>query len=96
MELLVYVGHVETCFGPFGDNVSFGARYVHSLCQAYLRLRNRFGRTRWYALVMRLKWMLVSFRFEIVLTLTQHRCTICAERTIASQIFLDALDGTPR
>ena len=24
--LLGYVGHVETCFGPFGDGVSVGAR----------------------------------------------------------------------
>ena len=26
MELLVDVGHVESFFGPFGDNVSVGAR----------------------------------------------------------------------
>ena len=26
MELLVDVGHVESCFGPFGDSVSVGAR----------------------------------------------------------------------
>jgi hypothetical protein len=26
LELLVYVGHVETYFGPVGDNVRFGAR----------------------------------------------------------------------
>jgi hypothetical protein len=26
MELLGDVGHVESCFGPFGDNVSAGAR----------------------------------------------------------------------
>ena len=32
---------------------------------------------------------------EIVLILTQDRCTVCAERTIASIIDLDALDGTP-
>ena len=31
MELLVDVGHVESCFGPFGDSVSVGARYVHML-----------------------------------------------------------------
>ena len=31
MELLVDVGHVESCFGPFGDSVSVGARYVHVL-----------------------------------------------------------------
>ena len=33
---------------------------------------------------------------EIVLMLTQVRCTVCAERTIDSEIILDAPDGTPR
>ena len=35
-------------------------------------------------------------RLEIVLILTQDRCTVCAERTISSEIILDAPDGTPR
>ena len=33
---------------------------------------------------------------DIVLILTQDRCTVCAERTIVSDIVLDAPDGTPR
>ena len=33
---------------------------------------------------------------EIVLVLVQYRCTVCAERTIGSDIVLDAPDGTPR
>jgi hypothetical protein len=33
---------------------------------------------------------------EIVLTLTQDRCTVCAERTTGSEIILDAPDGSPR
>jgi hypothetical protein len=41
--------------------------------------------------------MLVSFRLEIVLILTQHSFLICAERNNGSQIILDApeelLDG---
>jgi len=32
---------------------------------------------------------------EIVLILTQDRCTVCAEHTIGSKIVLDAPDGTP-
>jgi hypothetical protein len=40
--------------------------------------------------------MLVSFHFEVVLILTQNRCTVCAKRTIGSEIILDAPDGTPR
>jgi hypothetical protein len=47
MELLGDVGHVESHFCPFGDRVSFGARYVHGLRQTYLRLKNYFGGTRW-------------------------------------------------
>ena len=43
----------------------------------------------------RLKWKLVSIHLEIVLILTHDRCTVCVERTIGSEIILDAHDGTP-
>jgi hypothetical protein len=36
---------------------------------------------------------LCSVRLEIVLILTQHRCTVRTERTIGSQIVFDAPDG---
>ena len=36
---------------------------------------------------MRLKWKLVSVRFEIVLILTQDRWTVCIERTLGSELF---------
>jgi hypothetical protein len=36
------------------------------------------------------------FYLEIVLILTQDRSMVCAERTIASKIILDAPNGTPR
>jgi hypothetical protein len=39
--------------------------------------------------------MLVSFRLEIMLILTQDRGTVCAKRTIGSEIVLYAPDGTP-
>jgi hypothetical protein len=67
---------------------------VHSLCQTYHRLINHLGRTRWYSLVTRLKWKLDSVCLEIVLILTQDRCTVCAERTTSSEIILDTPDGT--
>ena len=38
MELLVDVGHVESCFSLFGASVSVGAREVHGLRQTYHRL----------------------------------------------------------
>ena len=37
-----------------------------------------------------------SLRLEMVLVLVQDRCTVCAERTMGSEIVLDAPDGTPR
>jgi hypothetical protein len=36
---------------------------------------------------------LCSVRLEIVLILTQDRCTVCTRRTIGSQIVFDAPDG---
>jgi hypothetical protein len=36
---------------------------------------------------------LCSVRLEIVLILTQDRCTVCTERTIGSEIVWDAPDG---
>ena len=39
---------------------------------------------------------LISINLEIVLILTQDRCSVCAECTIGSEIVLDAPDGTPR
>ena len=37
-----------------------------------------------------------SVHLEMVLVLVQDRCTVCAERTMGSEIVLDAPDGTPR
>jgi hypothetical protein len=69
---------------------------VLGLRQTSHGFRNHFGRIRWYSKVTRLMWKLVSVRLEIVLILTQDRCTVCAKHTKGLQIVLDALDGTPR
>jgi hypothetical protein len=42
------------------------------------------------------KWNLVSVRLETVLVSMQYRWMVCAERTISSEIVLDAPDDTPR
>ena len=42
MRLLADVGHVESCFGLFGDSVIVGARLVYGLRQTYYRLRKSF------------------------------------------------------
>jgi hypothetical protein len=34
--------------------------------------------------------------FGVVLVSVQDRCTVCVKCSIASEIILDALDGTPR
>ena len=86
--------HIESHFVLFGDSVSFGARWVHGLCQMHHRLRNYFGCTRWYSLVKRLMWNLGSVCLEIVLIMMQDRCTVCMEHTICSEINLDPPDGT--
>ena len=39
------------------------------------------------------KWNLVMVCLETVLASVQERCTVCAERTIGSEIVLDAPDG---
>jgi hypothetical protein len=62
MELLGDMSHVESRIGPFGDGVSVDVRLVHGLCQTYHRLKNHFGHSLWYSLVMRLKWKLVWVR----------------------------------
>jgi hypothetical protein len=66
------------------------------LRQTYHRLRNHFRSTQWYSYVTRLKWKLISVHLEIVLILTQDRCTVFAERTRVLEIVLDVADGTPR
>jgi hypothetical protein len=38
--------------------------------------------------------MLVLVCLEIVLTLMQDRCMVCAERTIGSEIILDVADAS--
>jgi hypothetical protein len=40
--------------------------------------------------------MQTSVHLEIVLILTQDRCTVSTGHTIGSKILLDAPDGTPR
>ena len=45
---------------------------------------------------MVLNWKLVLVYLDIVLILTQDRCMVCAERTIGSEIVLNAPDGILR
>jgi hypothetical protein len=96
MELLDGEAKVEACFGPFGDSANLDERYVHGLRRTYYGLRNRFRCTRCCSKVMMLRRKLILVCLEIVLILTQDRCTDCAEHTIGSEIVLDAPDETHR
>jgi hypothetical protein len=91
-----WCGSCEIHLFLLGDRVSVGARLVHGLCQTYHRLRNHFGHTHWYHKVTRLKWKLISVLSDILLILTQDRCTVCIEHVIGSKIILDTPNGTPR
>jgi hypothetical protein len=81
MELLANMGQVESHFGLFGDSVSVRAILMHGLPRTYHRPGNHFGRRQWNCYVTWAMWNLVLVRLEIVLILTQDRCTVCAERT---------------
>ena len=63
---------------------------MHGLRETYHRIRHRFGRTRRYHLVTRLKWKLSFVLSDMVLILTQDRSMVCVERTIGSEIVLEA------
>ena len=41
-------------------------------------------------------WNLISVRLDTVLVLVQDRCMVYVERTIGSEVILDAPDATPR
>jgi hypothetical protein len=38
----------------------------------------------------------ILIHLEILLILTQDRCTVCTERTTGSEIIMDAPNGAPR
>ena len=44
-----YEVQVEAHFRLFGDSANLDSRSVHGLRQTYPRLRNHFGRNRWYS-----------------------------------------------
>jgi hypothetical protein len=48
MLLLRDEAQVDAHFIPFGDSANLDARLVHDLRRTFHRLRNHFGRTRWY------------------------------------------------
>jgi hypothetical protein len=82
MVLLGDEGHVESCL----VRLEIGARFVANVPWARTKEMELLGDE--------LKWMLISVHLEIILILAHDKCTVCAERTIGSEIILDASDGT--
>jgi hypothetical protein len=96
MVLLGDIGQLEAHFGPFRDSINLEARYVHGLRRTYYRLGNHFGRHRWHSYVTWVKWKLILVYLEIMLTLAQDRCMVCAECTMGMANILGGLERTPR
>ena len=67
MEHLGDTGHVESCFGPFGDGVSVGARHVTVCAKRTIGSEAVLDAP----MVTSLKCKLISVCLEIVLVLTQ-------------------------
>jgi hypothetical protein len=84
MELLGDMGHVESHWFLFGDNVSVGARLVHGLLQMYICseiiLDVSDGTPSWQGS----SESLVLVGLEIRAILMQDRCTVCVARAIGS------------
>jgi hypothetical protein len=66
-------------------------RSVHSLHRTYHRLKNHFGRTQWNSKITWVMWNFVLVHLETVLVSVQGRCTVCAKRTIGSDIVLETV-----
>jgi hypothetical protein len=62
----------------------------------YHGYQNLFRHTRWYFYMTLAKWKLILVYLEILLILTQARCTICVKCTIGSKIALGTPKDTPR
>jgi hypothetical protein len=92
--LLVDEAQVEARFDLFGDSTNLDSRQVHGLHQTYNRFGNNFGRTQWVLLwdEAQVEACFVLFGDSANLDATK----VYAERTIDSEIILDAPDGTRR
>jgi hypothetical protein len=84
-------GSVEVWCHPFRDSANLYTRSMHSLHRTYHRLKNHFGRTQWNSKITWVMWNFVLVHLETVLVSVQGRCTVCAKRTIGSEIVLETV-----
>jgi hypothetical protein len=95
IELLGGVGKLEGHFGLHGDGVNL------SEIDACFTLKVPWAWKLFWAYPVKLFGNVAqmearSVRLEIVLISTHDRCTVCAERTMGTEIFLAELDGPSR
>ena len=95
MVLLHVEAQVDARFGLFGDSTSVGARYVHGLRQMLHWLRIILDAADYTPRCEAHVEYPISVNLEIVLILTQDRCTVCAKRTIGLENCFGHTDGTP-
>jgi hypothetical protein len=95
MELQGDVGQLEGHFSLHGDAVNL------SKINAWFAPKVRWAWKLFWAYSVELLGTVAqmescSIRLESVLISTHDRCTICAECTAGTEIFLAAVDGPPR
>jgi hypothetical protein len=96
MVLLGDEAQVDARFGPFGESANLDARLVHGFALNIPHVQKSF----WTHLIENLgdvghvESYFGSFRDSVSIG-ARYR-TVCAKHTIASEIVLNAPDGTPR
>ena len=96
MEPLGDEAQVGAHFGLFGDSANLDKRSVQCLHRTYHRLRNHFWKHT-MELLADMGRVESSFGpFGDGVSVDVDRCTVCAKRTIGSEIVLGASGGTPR
>jgi hypothetical protein len=96
MELLDDEAQVDACFCPFGDSANLDARLVHGYALNIPHAQKLFWTHPIEHLgdVGHVESHFGPFRDSV--SIGVNRCTVCAKRTVGSEIVLNALNGTPR
>jgi hypothetical protein len=87
---------VDARLGPFGDSANLDVRLVLGFALNRPQAQKLFWTHRIEHLGDGGHVDLISVRLETVLVSLQDRCTVYTKHTIASEIVLNAPDGTPR
>jgi hypothetical protein len=87
---------VEACLSPFGDSGNLNERKLRGFV-SNVPLDQKLSWTHPMELLREwVMWNLILVHLETVLVSVQYRCTVCAKRTLGSEIILDEPDDTLR